>query len=531
MTLPESTPSISLRGRVKEEYKRVLTSEALAFLTTLHRSFETQRRELLELREQRQRELDAGHYPSFLESTTAIRNDRTWRGPSIAPGLEDRRVELTGPVDRKMMINGLNSAATQYMADFEDSTSPTWDNIMAGHVNLIDSNLRTISLAVGEKHYRLKNPSSCPTLLVRPRGWHLEESHVLVDGQPISASLFDFGLYFFHNCRLTIRNKHGPYFYLPKLESHVEARLWNSVFNMSQDILGVPRGTIRATVLIETILAAFEMEEIIYELREHSAGLNCGRWDYIFSYIKKFRNHREFVLPNRSVVTMQVPFMKAYVQLLIATCHKRGVHAMGGMSAQIPIKNDKAANDAAMKAVVADKVREVLAGHDGTWVAHPDLIPIARAAFDKHMPQPNQIRVASADVSVTPRELLAPPEDGKVTLSGITDNITVSLQYMGAWLHGNGCVPINHLMEDAATAEIARSQLWQWLRHRVVLDTGATVTKELLSSTIDKVARTIGADPKALEILKELVFSQEFVDFLTLRCYKEIVEHHYPSKL
>lgn len=516
---------------MKRDYERVLTKESLEFLSCLHCTFEVHRQSLLALREERQHEMNVGKFPCFLANTQSIRDDDTWTGAKLAPGLVDRRVELTGPVDRKMLINGLNSQATQYMADFEDSTSPTWDNIMSGHANLIDANLRTISLRAGEKEYKLNGSSSYPTLLVRPRGWHLEESHVLIDGQPISASLFDFGLYFFHNCHQTLRNHHGPYFYLPKLESHLEARLWNSVFNISQDILGVPRGTIRATVLIETILAAFEMDEIIYELREHSAGLNCGRWDYIFSYIKKLQKHREFVLPNRSLVTMQVPFMTAYVKLLVATCHKRSVHAMGGMSAQIPIKDNKAANDAAMEMVFADKVREVRAGHDGTWVAHPDLISVAKAAFDEHMPQPNQLCTGVLNVAMNSLELLAPPAHGAITYSGIVDNISVSLHYLNAWLSGNGCVPINHLMEDAATAEIARSQLWQWLQHRVILASGNLVTKELLSNAIDKVAHEISSSPVALGILKELVFSEKFVDFLTSRCYKEIIEYHYSSKL
>lgn len=534
--------SVLIRGKIKPEYTDILTPSAQAFLAILHRNFEARRCELLEKRASRQRELDAGILPDFLPHTEAIRANPTWQGATPAPGLVDRRVEITGPVDRKMVINALNSNATQFMADFEDSSSPTWENLMDGHINLRDALLRKITFdaPTGKRYSLTKNPPA--VLLVRPRGWHLDEAHFLVDGKPISASLFDFGLYFFHNARQSLAVGQGPYFYLPKMESHLEARLWNDVFNMSQDYIGIPRGTIRATVLIETLLAAFEMDEIIYELREHSAGLNCGRWDYIFSMIKKLRHHRAFVLPDRATVTMTVPFMQAYVDLLIQTCHKRKVHAMGGMAAQIPIKSDPKANEAAMVKVRMDKEREAKAGHDGTWVAHPDLIPIARQIFDLYMPQPNQMFVRREEVKISARELLNVNFVGEITEKGMRDNISVALQYIDAWLRGNGCVPISNLMEDAATAEIARSQLWQWIRHCCkTADTQQNITREFATRLIDeeytKIKSQMGANyPKskldrARHYLLQLSLAEEFTEFLTSFCYSDILVTSNLSKL
>jgi len=468
--------------------------------------------------------------------TAYIRNDPNWRAAPPAPGLQDRRVEITGPVDRKMVINALNSGAKTFMADFEDSNAPTWENNLSGQVNLRDAIRGTISfINPAGKQYSVRKDGKAAVLLVRPRGWHLEEKHVLVDGQPMSASIFDFGFYFFHNAHQLIKNGAGPYFYLPKMESHLEARLWNDIFNCAQDMLNIPRGTIRGTVLIETILAAYEMDEIIYELRDHSSGLNCGRWDYIFSTIKKLKLHPEYVLPDRSDVTMTVPFMDAYVRLLIQTCHKRGVHAMGGMAAQIPIKNDPKANEAAMSKVRNDKLREVHAGHDGTWVAHPDLAKIALEVFDEFMPVPNQIHVRRDDVVVTASDLLDMNFKGSITEKGIRDNIEICLTYTEAWLRGSGCVPIMNLMEDAATAEISRSQLWQWAYHQPRTQEGKNVTPEylsqLLDEEIDSLKKNLGdkyANTKydsakrhlATQITGEVA---AYKDFLTTQLYDEIV--------
>eukprot|EP00128_Syssomonas_multiformis_P000371 Colp12_sorted_trinity150504_noHs@15465 len=451
-----------------------------------------------------------------------------------AQGLIDRRVEITGPVDRKMIINALNSGATQFMADFEDATCPTWDNVMAGQVNMHDAIHRTISFQNPDgKVYKLNEKVA--VLLCRPRGLHMDEWHVQVDGEPVSGSLFDFALYFYHNARRSLEIGQGPYFYLPKLESHLEARWWNQVFVQAQTDVRLPIGTIRGTVLIETILAAFEMDEILFELRDHSSGLNCGRWDYIFSFIKKLRSHPQFVLPNRADVTMTTHFMQSYVQLLIQTCHKRGVHAMGGMAAQIPIKGDDAANQAALEKVRKDKLREVTAGHDGTWVAHPALIPIAKAVFDEHMPTPNQLHVTRDDVKVTAADLLSTKFDGKVTEEGVRVNISVGLQYLESWLRGQGCVPIHNLMEDAATAEISRSQLWQWIRYAVPLDGGKTVTSSLVEEHIqaevaslkgklgDKYAAT--KYDEAADVLRHLANADSLEDFLTFPlCYKSITK-------
>jgi malate synthase len=497
----------------------------------LVREFSATRSKLLERRVARQEELRAGNKPGFLAETESIRRG-DWRVAAIPHDLEDRRVEITGPVDRKMIINALNSGANVFMADFEDSNSPTWANTIQGQVNLRDAVRRTITFksATG-KAYRLNEELA--VLFVRPRGWHLSDKHILLDGQSIPASLLDFGLYFFHNAAELLERGSGPYFYLPKLESHLEARLWNDVFNMAQDLLGIPRGTIRATVLIETILAAFEMDEILYELREHSAGLNCGRWDYIFSTIKKFQGDASYTMPDRAQVTMMTHPMRSYSLLTIQTCHRRGAHAMGGMAAQIPIKNDPQANEEALAKVIADKEREARDGHDGTWVAHPALVPIARQAFDTLMPQANQIGKLRDDVTISEADLLAKPE-GVITEKGVRHNIDVGIQYMAAWLSGSGCVPIYNLMEDAATAEISRSQLWQWVHHpNARLSDGRQVCAELVSRLFDeelgKLRETVDSErfargnfAKARELIEGIVLREDFTDFLTLVGYEHL---------
>jgi malate synthase len=501
----------------------VLTSEAHGFLTKLARTFETRRQELLARRQAIQQKLDAGWLPDFLPETADIRK-ADWKVAPIPDDLLDRRVEITGPVDRKMIINALNSGANVFMADFEDSNSPTWNNNIDGQQNLRDAIRGTIEYASPEgKRYRLG--AKLATLLVRPRGWHLDEKHVLVDGRPISGALFDFGLFFFHNAQALIDKGTGPYFYLPKLENHLEARLWNDVFIFAQDELGIPRGTIRATVLIENILAAFEMDEILYELREHSSGLNCGRWDYIFTYIKKFRTRPDFVLPDRSLVTMETHFLSAYVELLIQICHRRGIHAMGGMAAQIPIRNDAAANEKAIEKVREDKIREVRAGHDGTWVAHPGLVAVAKDVFDVYMPEPNQISKKRPDRAIEAKELLEVPV-GEITEAGLRRNIDVGLQYLDSWLRGAGCVPIYNLMEDAATAEICRAQVWQWARHGARMIDGKIVTADWVKQVIRERATELqertpgdGRLQKAARILETLMTGQEFAEFLTLASY------------
>ena len=512
------TTTTALRNEVETQ---TLTPEASAFLTKLAREFEARRQQLLARRRARQQQIDAGQLPGFLPETAHIR-EAHWTVAPIPHDLRDRRVEITGPVDRKMIINALNSGANVFMADFEDSNSPTWQNNLEGQFNLRDAVGGTISYVSPEgKRYELN--SRVATLLVRPRGWHLVERHFLVEGKPISGSLFDFGLYFFHNAKRLIGKGTGPYFYLPKMESHLEARLWNDVFCFAQDELGIPRGTIRATVLIETILAAFEMDEILYELRQHSSGLNCGRWDYIFSFIKKFRNQPGFMLPDRSIVTMDKHFLKSYVDLLIQTCHRRGIHAMGGMAAQIPIKNDPTANQKALDKVRQDKLREVLAGHDGTWVAHPGLVPIAKEIFDAHMKEANQIGRRCEAVRVTAKDLLAVPE-GNITEEGLRWNIDVGLQYLESWLRGSGCVPIYNLMEDAATAEICRAQVWQWVRHRATLSDGRPVTQEMVRQAIavQKSKLKGGRMAEAAEIYDRMMTSPDFAEFLTLVAYDYI---------
>jgi len=511
----------------------LLSPDALDFLEQLHRRFGARRQELLQARRARQQQLDAGARPDFLEATREVR-EQEWRIAPVPTDLQDRRVEITGPVDRKMIINALNSGANTFMADFEDSSSPTWDNMLEGQANLRDAVRRTITFDDERtgKHYALAERTA--VLLVRPRGWHLDEEHLLIDAQPMSASLFDFGLYFFHNAHALLEAGTGPYFYLPKLESHLEARLWNDVFVWAQDELGIPQGTIKATVLIETILAAFEMDEILYELREHAAGLNCGRWDYIFSFIKKFARHTGFVLPDREQVGMTRHFLHAYSRLLIRTCHRRGAHAMGGMAAQIPIKGDDAANQAALGKVRADKRREVNDGHDGTWVAHPGLVALAREIFDAGMPEANQIDRELPPMMITAKDLLRVPQ-GTITLEGLRHNINVGLLYLEAWLQGSGCVPLYHLMEDAATAEICRSQLWQWAHHGATLSDGRTITRDLVLDLLDRELDTLrqsrndsgnhDALDTAASLFRDMITSEEFCDFLTLPAYQELISH------
>ena len=499
----------------------ILTPEATRFVEKLARKFGARRRELLARRKARQQELDAGKMPDFLPETAHVRQAE-WKVATIPQDLLDRRVEITGPVDRKMIINALNSGASVFMADFEDSNSPTWRNNLEGQLNLRDAVRREIEFTSPEgKQYKLNDKTA--VLMVRPRGWHLEERNFTVDGEPVSASLFDFGVFFFHNAKELIARGTGPYFYLPKMESHLEARLWNDVFVFAQEELGIPRGTIRATVLIETILAAFEMDEILYELREHSAGLNCGRWDYIFSFIKKFRNRPDFVMPDRSTVTMERQFLKSYVDLLIKTCHRRQIHAMGGMAAQIPIKSDPEANEKAMEKVRADKLREVKAGHDGTWVAHPGLVAVAKEIFDQYMPEPNQITKKREEVKVTAADLLAVPT-GERTEAGLRWNIDVGLQYLASWLDGNGCVPIYNLMEDAATAEISRTQVWQWLRHGAKFQDGTPVTAELVSKVVAEQKKKLKSanSELAASLFERMMTSRECPEFLTVVAYEHL---------
>ncbi len=520
---------VHVTGATPPAFMEILTPQALGFVANLAQRFEGRRQELLARREERQRALDAGERLDFLPETREIR-ESDWRIAPLPNDLQDRRTEITGPVDRKMVINALNAGTSCFMADFEDAHSPTWEGTIEGQINLRDAVRGTIELTTPEgKQYRLNEKTA--VLIVRPRGWHLPEKHVLVDGAPISGSLFDFGLYFFHNAKALIEKGSGPYFYLPKMESHLEARLWNDVFVAAQEALGIPRGTIKATVLIETLPAAFEMDEILYELRDHSAGLNCGRWDYIFSMIKRMRRHPEFILPDRAQVTMTTHCMRSYSLLTIKTCHRRGAPAMGGMAAQIPIKNDPEANAAAMEKVRADKRREATDGHDGTWVAHPGLVAIAREEFDRAMPTPNQIDRQRDDVQVTAQDLLTPPT-GQITEDGLRTNIRVAIQYIEAWIRGLGCVPLYNLMEDAATAEISRTQVWQWIHHpRGVLNTGEKVTtamvRGLIEEELERIAGEIGRErfsggrfPDAAAIFTCLVESEELAEFLTLYAYE-----------
>ncbi len=528
-TSKHSLQNIEIKGEITPEFAEILTPEALNFVATLVRAFSDRREELLQRRAQRQAEIDAGTMPDFLPETEHIRAS-DWTIAPVPADLQDRRVEITGPVERKMVINALNSGAKVFMADFEDSFAPTWEGAIQGQINVRDAVNRTITFSNPDgKQYTLNEKTA--TLLVRPRGWHLFEKHVLIDGKPISGGIFDFGLYFFHNAKTLIDKGTGPYFYLPKLENHLEARLWNDVFVLAQQELGIPQGTIKATVLIETILATFEMDEILYELREHSAGLNCGRWDYIFSAIKKFRNIPDYILPDRSQVTMTTHFMRSYSLLAIKTCHRRNAHAIGGMAAQIPIKNDPKANEEALARVRADKKREATDGHDGTWVAHPGLVAIAMEEFNAVMKGPNQIDRKREDVHVTAADLLKIP-DGTITEAGLRTNISVSLQYLESWLRGSGCVPINNLMEDAATVEISRAQIWEWIRHpKGILDDGRKVTidlfSELLNDELAKIRAAVGEEQfsrrkfqTASDILDSIITSEQFVEFLTLPAYQ-----------
>ncbi len=521
---------VEFRAPVTERYAAILTPEAVAFVVGLQREFNGRRKELLAARVERQARLDAGERPDFLPETKHIRESE-WQVAPLPKDLLDRRVEITGPVERKMIINALNSGAKVFMADFEDSTTPTWDNVVDGQINLKDAIRQTITFEDEKtgKSYKLnENPA---VLFVRARGWHLDEAHLYVDGEPMSGSLFDFGLYAFHNAKELLARGSGPYFYLPKMESHLEARLWNDVFVKAEAELGVPAGSIKGTVLIETILAAFEMDEILWELKDHSAGLNCGRWDYIFSFIKKFAGDKSVLLPDRGQVTMTTHFMRSYSKLAIKTCHRRGVSAMGGMSAFIPIKSDPVANETALAQVRADKEREATDGHDGTWVAHPGLVPVALEVFNRVMPQANQIDKQLPEYTATAEDLLQVPE-GSITEAGLRQNVAVGLGYVEAWLRGIGCVPLFNLMEDAATAEISRAQLWQWVHHGAVLTDGRPVTAELVESEIDRelALAEVRVDAKRFEayqragfLMRELVKAPHFQDFLTVPAYARVL--------
>ncbi|WP_214322120.1 malate synthase A [Nonomuraea sediminis] len=519
---------MEITGPMLDGFDEILTPQALGFLETLQREFGARRLELLDARQVRQADLSAGGTLDFLPDTKEIREGQ-WRVAPPAPGLEDRRVEITGPVDRKMTINALNSGAKVWLADFEDANSPLWDNCVSGQLNLRSALDRTIDFETGDKRYELRPDEELATIVVRPRGWHLPEKHALVDGEPVSASLFDFGLYFFHCAKRQLAKGKGPYFYLPKMESHLEARLWNDVFVRAQDLLGIPQGTIRATVLIETYPAAFEMEEILYELRDHSAGLNAGRWDYLFSVIKKFRTRgREFLLPERNAVTMTAPFMRAYTELLVRSCHKRGAHAIGGMAAFIPSRRDPEVNAKALEKVTADKTRESGDGFDGSWVAHPDLVPVCREVFDGVLgDRPNQLDRLREDVQVSAADLLN-VQPGDITETGLRNNVDVALRYLAAWMGGLGAVAIHNLMEDAATAEISRSQIWQWIHNDVTLtDTGAQITRELVEQIIAEELAKIATEPghdaelygQAEALFKEVALNDDFAEFLTLPAY------------
>ena len=509
------TSGIAVLGPLEGRAREVLTPEALQFVASLHASFDGERRRLLGERLRRQEALDAGELPRFLEETA----EGDWRVPPAPPDLRERKVEITGPVDRKMIINALNSGASAFMADFEDATSPTWSNVVEGQVNLADAGAGTIELETADKTYRL-GPSPA-TLMVRPRGWHLPEKHLEIAGSPVSGSLVDFGLFVFHNARPLLERGSGPYLYLPKLESCHEARLWASVFRAAEDALGLERGTIRATVLVENVLAAFEMDEILWELREHALGLNAGRWDYIFSIVKKFRTRPEFVLPDRAQVSMTVPFMRAYTELLVRTCHRRGAHAMGGMAAFVPSRRDPEVNETALAKVREDKAREAGDGFDGTWVAHPDLVAPAREELDHVIGDaPNQLERLRDDVQVEPRDLLdVRVPGGAVTEAGLETNVSVGLRYLDSWLRGTGAVTIFNLMEDAATAEISRSQIWQWVRHGARLPDGQPVTPGLVRSLGD---RELERDAPARRLFEEVALSEEFVDFLTVPGYDRL---------
>ena len=517
---------------MEETFTMLFTPDATDFITNLVREFRNERNELLDARKVRQADFESGLRPDFLEETKSIREDN-WQVSSPPEEIADRRVEITGPTERKMMINALNSGARVFMADCEDSSTPTWENVLEGQINIRDAFRRELALETGEKKYRLNEEIA--TLFIRPRGWHLSEKNVVIDGLAAPASLIDFGLVIFHNAQSVIQKGNGPYFYLPKLESYKEARLWNKVFCYAQETLGIPHGSIRATVLIETILAAFEMDEILYELKDHSAGLNAGRWDYIFSVAKKFSSDPAFVLPDRSDVTMTVPFMRAYTELMVATCHKRGAHAIGGMSAFIPNRRDPEVTEEALEKVAADKSREATDGCDGTWVAHPDLVEIAIEEFNKVLQnRPNQIDRLREDVSVSAQDLLSIDQTGgAITLEGLRINVEIGLRYIASWLAGTGAAAINNLMEDAATAEISRAQVWQWVHHEKDLDNGQTVTadlvKDIIQQEIAAIEEDMGTDlfntfpfDQARKVFEEVALADEFVDFLTLPAYEII---------
>jgi len=522
--------NIQILGQRSAEFDEILSDEAMDFVASLAREFSPRVEELLAARIERQKAIDAGEMPDFLAETAAIRESE-WQVTDVPADLMDRRVEITGPTDRKMIINALNSGAKVFMADCEDSLTPTWHNVVQGQINLRDAVNRTIELDSRGKHYALNDKTA--TLIVRPRGWHLPEKHILVDGKEVPGAFVDYGLYLFHNAKALKESGTGPYFYLPKLENHLEARLWSDVFRFSEDKGVVAPGEIKVTVLIETILAAFEIDEILYELKDHIVGQNCGRWDYIFSFIKKFSQYPEFVLPDRAEVTMTTHFLRSYSQLVIKTCHRRKAYAIGGMAAQIPIKNDERANSQALAKVRADKEREVGDGHDGTWVAHPALVALAMEIFDEHMPGDNQLDRLREDVHVSAADLLQVIK-GKVTEAGLRDNISIAVQYMAAWLGGNGCVPLNNLMEDAATAEISRAQVWQWVHHETgVLDEGRNVTYELfealLGEELEKIRENVGEEwfkdghyEHAAELMQKITAQVEFEPFLTSVAYQDI---------
>jgi malate synthase len=529
MSVARMGSDIELIGRVRPEHREIVSPDALAFVAKLHRRFNLRRSNLLKRRVEVQNAIDRGAMPDFMEETAPLR-EAAWIVAPVAAELRDRRVEITSPVDRKMMINALNSGAQVFMADFEDSHSPTWEGTLQGQLNLVDAVRRRITYSSDDgKVYALNQKVA--VLFVRPRGWHLNERHMLVDREEVSASLFDFGLYFFHNAKELFTRSSAPYFYLPKLENHLEARLWNDVFHFAQNELQIPQSTIKATVLIETLLAAFQMHEILFELKDHSAGLNCGRWDYIFSVIKKFRRRSDFVLPDRELVTMESPFLKSYALLAIQTAHRRGTHAIGGMAAQIPIKDDPAADNLARMKVLQDKLREVSMGHDGTWVAHPGLVKLAREAFDRVMSGPNQIRIQREDVDVRASDLLTVPY-GEVSKSGFRNNVVVSLLYMEAWLRGQGAVAINHLMEDAATAEISRAQLWQCIRYRK--EFSPHFFKRVLDEELENSLASLGSEAnadlraeklkQARDIIFESVMNDKMDEFITLEAYRHLEE-------
>lgn len=521
---------IEIRAELMPGYTEILSEAAMKFLSELHKHFNEKRKNILVNRTKVQKDMDNGKMPDFLSETKWVR-ESDWKVGPTPPDLLDRRVEITGPVQRKMIINALNSGAMVFMADFEDSNTPSWNNVIDGQINLRDAINGSITFENNKgKKYQLNEDTA--TLMVRPRGWHLEEKHLMCNGEVMSGSLVDFGLYFFHNAKYLIAKGSGPYFYLPKLENHLEARLWNDIFVFAQDYMEIPQGTIKATVLIETILASFEMDEILYELRDHSAGLNCGRWDYIFSFIKKFRNQKGFIFPDRAKVGMTTHCMKSYSQLVIKTCHKRGVHAMGGMAAQIPIKNDDDANQIAMDKVAADKMREAEDGHDGSWVAHPGLVGPAMEIFNKAMPNANQINNKRMDVIVTAKDLLQVPK-GTVTMAGLKQNINVGILYIESWLRGNGAAAIHNLMEDAATAEISRTQVWQWMHSNHKMEDGTVVTeslvKEMIDTEMDVIKQYVGEDnftngkfDEAVTLFTDLVMQKEYEEFLTLSAYDKI---------